>query len=175
MRLHSSLPKFLYAVLFATLAGCAGYTGSGLKAGASQADTRAVMGQPFAVHKAPAGAAGPSIPQAVAARAAHRFGLSLEAASGAASVASAAADGVAPASERGARVAEVAENSAASEAGLVVGDVILMANHAPVTNATEIMRALHASRASGREFAPLLVQSPDGAIRFVAMRSSVSE
>jgi serine protease Do len=125
--------------------------------------------------KAPAGAAGPSIPQAVAARAAHRFGLSLEAASGAASVASAAADGVAPASERGARVAEVAENSAASEAGLVVGDVILMANHAPVTSATEIMRALHASRASGREFAPLLVQSPDGAIRFVAMRSSVSE
>jgi serine protease Do len=125
----------------------------------------------IAPDKVPAGAAGPSIPQAAAEKAARRFGLSLDEATKLLPP----ADGGTLVAQRGARVAEVAQNSAASEAGLAVGDVILMADHAPVTDAAEIMRALHASRASGREFAPLLVQSPDGAIRFVAMPSFVSE
>jgi len=49
--------KLPFALLFAALAGCAGYSGSGLKPGIStQDDTRAQMGQPFAVHKAAPGA-----------------------------------------------------------------------------------------------------------------------
>jgi hypothetical protein len=43
--------------LLASLAGCASYSGSGLQPGRStQADTKAVMGEPAAVHRAPAGA-----------------------------------------------------------------------------------------------------------------------
>ena len=43
---------------FCALAGCASYGGSSLQAGASgQAETRALMGEPAAVHPAPSGAA----------------------------------------------------------------------------------------------------------------------
>jgi hypothetical protein len=48
-----------FALLFAAavLCGCASYTGSALQPGVStQADTRALMGAPAAVHKAPPGA-----------------------------------------------------------------------------------------------------------------------
>jgi len=49
--------RLLLALLLAALAGCAAYTGSTLTPGTStQSDTRALMGAPFAVHKAPAGA-----------------------------------------------------------------------------------------------------------------------
>ncbi|MBL8378441.1 MAG: outer membrane protein assembly factor BamE [Burkholderiales bacterium] len=54
-----STRSFLLALPVAWfLAGCASYSGSGLTPGTStQADTRTVMGEPAAVHKAPAGAA----------------------------------------------------------------------------------------------------------------------
>ena len=55
-------PNFLSAVVAAlalwALSGCASYSGSSLKAGtATRADVRALMGEPVAVHPAPAGAA----------------------------------------------------------------------------------------------------------------------
>ncbi|HEX4327845.1 MAG TPA: outer membrane protein assembly factor BamE [Burkholderiales bacterium] len=58
MQLRPYLPRFFAALLLAALAGCASssYTGAGLRAGASEADVRATMGQPYAVHKAPPGA-----------------------------------------------------------------------------------------------------------------------
>ena len=57
MRFLSLSSKLLCAVFFAVLAGCAAYTGASLQPGVStEADVRAVMGQPFAVHPAPPGA-----------------------------------------------------------------------------------------------------------------------
>lgn len=57
MRICSLSSKILCAVFVAALTGCAAYTGAGLKPGVStEADVRAVMGQPFAVHPAPPGA-----------------------------------------------------------------------------------------------------------------------
>lgn len=52
------LPAVLFSTLMLTgLAGCASYTGSGLTPGVStEADARAAMGTPFAVHQAPPGA-----------------------------------------------------------------------------------------------------------------------
>ena len=45
------------AMLVAVLCGCASYSGSSLKPGSStQSDTRALMGEPVAVHPAPPGA-----------------------------------------------------------------------------------------------------------------------
>jgi hypothetical protein len=49
--------KLLCVPLFAVLASCASYSGSSLQPGIStEADTKALMGQPYAVHKAPPGA-----------------------------------------------------------------------------------------------------------------------
>jgi len=56
--MHSLSPmfRFLALCLAAALAGCASYTGSSLAPGSSPEQTRALMGQPAAVHKAPSGA-----------------------------------------------------------------------------------------------------------------------
>jgi hypothetical protein len=57
MRPYSLLLKVSCALAFAALAGCASYTGSTLRPGVStEADVRAAMGQPYAVHPAPPGA-----------------------------------------------------------------------------------------------------------------------
>lgn len=52
--MRKSLPALVCASLL--LAACASYSGSGLKPGASEAQVRAAMGEPAAVHPAPAGA-----------------------------------------------------------------------------------------------------------------------
>ena len=53
----SSLVRLFVVCLLALLAGCASYTGTNLVPGTSnQADARALMGAPAAVHKAPPGA-----------------------------------------------------------------------------------------------------------------------
>jgi serine protease Do len=121
-----------------------------------------------AIDKEPAGAGGPMIAQAAAEKAALRFGLSIDP-----PTSTDARDGLPTKEQSGARVTGVAQNSAASEAGLRIGDLILTADHTPVSNAGEIMRALHASRVAGRRFAPLLVQDNDGTMRFVAMPSFI--
>jgi len=56
MRSLSFMFRFLILCLAAALAGCASYTGSSLAPGSSPEQIRALMGQPAAVHKAPAGA-----------------------------------------------------------------------------------------------------------------------
>jgi hypothetical protein len=55
----NSITKLVTAsTLAAALAGCASYSGSGLHPGRStQADTKAIMGEPAAVHRTPGGAA----------------------------------------------------------------------------------------------------------------------
>ena len=56
-RSSSPVRGLLAALLFSVLAGCAAYSGSGLKPGiATQNDVRATMGQPYATHKAAPGA-----------------------------------------------------------------------------------------------------------------------
>jgi S1-C subfamily serine protease len=65
----------------------------------------------------------------------------------------------------------VTSSSAAADAGLAVGDVILMTDRGAVDGSQALMRALQTSRMSGRPFTPLLVRDPAGNLRWIALSS----
>jgi serine protease Do len=114
--------------------------------------------------QAPSGVGGTASARVAAAKATRGLGLTF------AEVASAPSkDGAAPSEQRGAQVTDVAPQSAAADAGLVAGDVVLMANQVPVVGPAEVMNALQASRMAGRAYTPFLVQSHDGSLRWVAL------
>lgn len=129
---------------------------------------------------APAGAAGPAFPKAAADRMAQRLGLTLvraeepEQSASAATVAGNASPGQGtPPPRSGARVVDVVSQSAASDAGLAPGDVILMTDRGPVTDPQDLMRALQDSRMAGRPFTPLLVRDKENKVRWIALSSEV--
>ncbi|MDR3536043.1 MAG: trypsin-like peptidase domain-containing protein [Acetobacteraceae bacterium] len=77
-------------------------------------------------------------------------------------------------SEAGARVMDVAPSGAASDAGLAVGDVILMTDRGPVADPQDLMRALQSSRMNGRAFTPLLVRRKDSTVQWLALSSQAT-
>jgi serine protease Do len=146
----------------------------------SNAIVRTEVVAALAPDAAPSGVAGPAFPQAAADRMAKRLGLTLvpaDEAEPSTSSASASArtspNQGSPPSHSGARVVAVVPSSAAAEAGLAPGDVILMTDRGPVSDPRDLMRALQESRMAGRPFTPLLVRDKDNNVRWLALSSDV--
>ncbi|MBN8926803.1 MAG: hypothetical protein BGO51_07605 [Rhodospirillales bacterium 69-11] len=134
----------------------------------------------------PSGPAGAQYPRSAAESMAQGLGLALEPAT---QVASASAPGNRPADRTGpgsgtqqatnpsasrtqmdgARVSRVDPGSAAAQAGLKVGDVIVMTERGGVSSPTDVMRALDSARMANKEYAPILVRGPDGDLRWTAL------
>ena len=64
-------------------------------------------------------------------------------------------------------VTDVTDDSVASQAGIVVGSVILMVQESPVTTAADVARALAQAREEQRKYAAVLVRSKSGEQRWV--------
>jgi serine protease Do len=114
--------------------------------------------------QAPMGAGGAASAKAAADKATSGLGLTLAEVSE-----TTPKDGATPSEQHGAQVTAIAPNSAAADAGLVVGDVVLMAGQAPVDGPAQVMNALQASRMAGRAYTPFLVRSHDGSLRWIAL------
>ena len=119
----------------------------------------------------PSGVNGPAFPMASAKRMAQSLGLTLAEDTAATDTGNATQAVAAPDAKEGAVVTGVTSSSAAADAGLAVGDVILMTDRGAVDGSQALMRALQTSRMSGRPFTPLLVRDPAGNLRWIALSS----
>ena len=127
---------------------------------------------------APSGAHGPAFPKVAADDMAKRLGLTLVAAnepeqSTSANLVPSSGGPGAPPPKSGTRVVDVAHPSAAANAGLAPGDVILMTDRGPVGDPQDLMRSLQTARMAGRAFTPLLIRDKDNKVRWIALSSEV--